>query len=347
MSKFLSIGYGNVGQAVPERAKAELGLEHSEFIVRSDGVHQLNADKTSRLINDQSDFWKISEVMKDVKIAFNTLPSNQGERSLEILRQLSAMDIPVITAEKGALSQYYEEIRKEGLLEYLGRAATVGGRTGMLEWIPAQINNRTSQIHLIVNGTLNYIVDGISNRRTPGQVIDEAVKLGYAEPGAIDHLDVLNGELVGDIPKKALILIKIALMNTVFFDNNQSVLPSDLKQTPLDRDSWHRLVQEAKIRRYILSFMRKEDEMPESDIIAPLRKEFKTKSGTTVVSGGFRRIHDNPLLSYLNLPGTRNGVVMTGGDNESDGILVLSAEGAGPGPTATAMVNDARKFITG
>ncbi len=344
MNKFLSIGFGNVGQAIPKRAEAELGLKQKKFVIRSDGVHRLNADGSSRLVDSRPDFWEIPEIIKDVKVAFNTLPSNKGRRSLEILRHLADLGIPVVTAEKGALSQYYEEIEKQGLYKHLGSDATVGGRTGMLDWIAGQINSRTSQIHVVINGTLNYILDGISNQRTPGQVIDEAVLLGYAEPGATRHLDVLNGELVGDIPKKTSILINKSLRNTGFFDDTY-VSPGLLSQSPLTTGSWHKLIKESKDRRYILSFIRKKDEIPEFDIIAPLRKEFKTKSGNTVVKGGFRKIHDNPLLSYLNLSGTRNGAVLTGGENESDGILVLSAEGAGPGPTATAMVNNAREFI--
>jgi len=344
MNKFLSIGFGNVGQAVPKRAKVVLGLEHSDLVIRSDGVHQLNPDGTSDLVDDSPNFWMIAEVMKNIKIAFNTLPSDQGKRSFEILKQLAARNIPVITAEKGALSQYYEDIEREGLLKWLGVSATVGGRSGMLEWIPDHINSRSTQIHLVINGTLNYILDGISNQRTPGQVIDEAVLLGYAEPGAESHIDVLNTELVGDIPKKVSILANHVLKRNGFLDSYIS--PSMLEQPPLDIDSWHHLIKEAKNRRYILSCVRKQDEILENDIIAPLRKEIETKSGVSVIVGGFRKIHDNPLLSYLHLPGTRNGVVITGGESESDGIPVLSAEGAGPGPTATAMVNDARRFIT-
>ncbi|MEX2014981.1 MAG: hypothetical protein WD885_03520 [Candidatus Saccharimonadales bacterium] len=344
MNKFLSIGFGNVGRAIPKRAEAELGLNQKNFVIRSDGVHRLNKDGTSVLFSKRPDFWQAPEVMRDVKVAFNTLPSSEGKRSFEILKHLASKGIPVVTAEKGSLSDFYKQIENEGLLDFLGSDATVGGRTGMLEWAAGQINIRATQIHLVINGTLNYILDGISNQRTPGQVIDEAVLLGYAEPGATEHLDVLNGELVGDIPKKAAILANRSLRNTIFLDGSY-LSPEQLDQAPLDYSSWHRLIRESRDRRYILSFVRKDQEIPEDDIIAPLRKEFKTKFGVTVVTGGFRRIHDNPLLSYLNLSGTRNGAVITGGENESDGILVLSGEGAGPGPTATAMVNNARKFL--
>lgn len=344
MNKFLLVGFGNVGKAVPKRALAELGLKQKDLVIRSDGVHKLKPDGTSYLVDKNPNFWEAPEVMKDVKIAFNTLPSSQGKRSFEILRHLASAGVPVVTAEKGAMSQFHKQIEDSGFLDYVGSDATVGGRTGMLEWVASQVNNRTTQIHMVINGTLNYILDGISNQRTPGQVIDEAVLLGYAEPGASDHLDVLNGELVGDIPKKAAIMANSSLRKTVFFGSSY-ISPEELGQAPLDFKSWHRLIKESKDRRYILSFIRKDKEIPESDIIAPLKKEFKTESGTTVVLGGFRRIHDNPLLSYLHLSGTRNGVVITGGENESDGILVLSGEGAGPGPTATAMVNNARRLL--
>ncbi|HEX5456002.1 MAG TPA: hypothetical protein VFW77_01410 [Candidatus Saccharimonadales bacterium] len=332
--QFLSVGYGNVGQAVPERA-VELGLEQSPHIVRSSHVYGAQDGEPTR---SSEEFWTDPEITDGVDVAFLAIPSfDDGNTARDIIKGLVERGIPVVTAEKGALANHYAEL--DPIMDRIGISATVGGGTQMTPALTRQLSTRTRQVHGVVNGTVNFVADGIANGRTAGQVIDEAVSLGYAEPGASNHLEVMNGELVGDIPKKASIL-----WNTVFrpiFAPDQVLSHTDLKQPELDQDGFNRLIAEAGSRRYILSIVREGDELPEEDTIVGFRQPV---DDDWVIMGGFRRITDNPLFQPLKIAGPGNGAVIANGPNESDGTYVVaSGPGAGPGPTSAAMVLDAEQ----
>lgn len=331
---FLSVGYGNVGQAVPERA-AELGL-HQSMIVRSDGVYTPDGSP----YDASEEFWTDTGLIEGVEAAFLAIPSfDDGVVARDIILGLVQRGIPVMTAEKGALANFYAEL--ELYRDKIGDSATVGGGTLMMPALRQQLSVRTRQVHLVPNGTLNFTVDGIASGRTAGQTIDEAVKLGYAEPGASNHLEVMNGELLGDIPKKTSIL-----WNAVFrsvFSEDEVLSHRDIEQPELDQDGLNQLISEAGSRRYILSIVREGDELPEEDTIVGFRKEF---DGGWVIMGGFRRINDNPLFQPLRIAGPGNGAVIANGPDESDGAYVVaSGPGAGPGPTAAAMIHDARRIL--
>lgn len=335
---FLSVGYGNVGQAVPQRC-GDLGLKHSPFVIKSGGTYSRGNDGSLTLHDNNPAFWKNPSITNGVRVAFLATPSSgDGTRALEIINGLLEQGIPVVTAEKAALANHYPAL--ESRVCEMGISASVGGGTRMLSWLSDRLDPRTRQVHAIVNGTLNFIMDGIDGGRTAGQTIDEAVALGYAEPGASNHLDVLNGELVGDIPKKTSILWNTVLRGALA---GHTVLShTDLKQPALNQDRLNQLIAEASARRYIISIIKADEEIPEKDIIAGFRKKI---DGNLLIIGGFRRVTDNPLFKALVLPGPSNGVVITAGPNESDGVYQLEGPGAGPGPTAAAMVQDARRLL--
>ncbi len=336
---FLSVGYGNVGQAVPERCE-DLGLAHASYVIRSGGTYLRNNDQEpSLLVSDNPDFWNDERVVDGVNVAFLATPSSgDGTHALDIIEDLTDQGIFVVTAEKAALANHYANL--EPCLNNIGISATVGGGTRMLPWLSERINPRTRQVHAVLNGTLNFIMDGIGSGRTAGTTIDEAVILGYAEPGATDHLEVLNGELVGDIPKKTTIVWNTVLRKA--FAEDEVLHHAQIEQPSLNQDSLNQLIAEASARRYIVSFVHESEEIPERDIIAGFRKEV---DGGMLIIGGFRRITDNPLFKALRLPGPSNGAVITAGPNESDGVYKIEGPGAGPGPTAAAMVQDARHLL--
>jgi len=213
----------------------------------------------------------------------------------------------------------------------------------MLPHMLDRLNPRVTQIHVVPNGTVNYIVHGIDGGETPGQMIDQAVTLGYAEPGTTDHLDVLNGEVVGDIPNKAAILYNAGIRRALGLE--RIITPDDIDASPLTLDSFDQLIAEAGDRRFILSFLRGvHAEKEEQDVIAGFRTgEFDEG---WVITGGFRKIGSNPLFKrHLRVPGAWNAILTAEGPDESDGVFPLAGPGAGPGPTAAAMVQDARHLI--
>lgn len=339
--KFLAVGYGNVGRAVPERCE-QIGLEPAAYVVKSDGTYKWSKGGSLKLYSEDPEFWNDQAVLEGVSIAFLSIPSfHDGKKAYQIINGLLGKGVPVVTSEKGALANFYPELVKH--IDQMGISATVGGGTGMMKYIYNRMNSRTNQIHVILNGTLNFIMNGIAEGGTAGQVIEQAVTLGYAEPGASSHLDVLNGEIVGDIPKKTVIL-----WNTVVrpkLDPSGFLQVSDLSLSggsKMTQKSLDRLIAEASSRRYIVSIVKRSKEIPEDDVIAGFRKELPDD---WVIVGGFRKISGNPLFRALRLPGPGNGAVIAAGPNESDGVYHTSGPGAGPGPTAAAMVQDARHLL--
>jgi homoserine dehydrogenase len=338
LGSFLSVGYGGVGQAVPERV-TDLGLEHSRFLIRSTHIDVRMPDGSVDTHDETGAFWEDEQVMAGVEAAFVAIPSDQADRELEIIERLAERGVKVVTAAKGAVAGHFEEL--EPNFGNLGISATVGGGTRMLPWLSDRLDPRFTQLHAVVNGTLNYIMHGIGQGETSGQMIDQAGTLKFAEPGATSKLDVLNGEAVGDIPKKTAILWNVALRPV--FAPDTIISPEDIKQPALTEDDLDNLIGEADSRRYILSIMRDGKEKLESDVIAGFRTEI---AEGWVIKGGFRRIGDNPLFRRnLDLPGPWNGIVMSAGANESDGVYAIAGPGAGPGPTAAAMAQDARQLL--
>lgn len=340
MAEFLSVGYGNVGQAVPERCE-DLGLERSPFVIKRDGTYRRQDAVSLELYSQDEAFWEDDRVVGDVEVAFVTIPSGEDQRELEIIEGLQGRGITVVTAAKGAMANHYE--RLESGVDDTGISATVGGGVRMLPHLLDRLNPRVTQVHVVPNGTVNYIVHGVDGGETPGQMIDQAVTLGYAEPGATDHLDVLNGEVVGDIPKKAAILYNAGIRRALGLE--RIITPEDIEASPLTLDSFDRLIAEAGDRRYVLSFLRGvHAEKEEQDVIAGFRTgEFDEG---WVITGGFRKIGSNPLFKrHLRVPGAWNAILTAEGPDESDGVIPLTGPGAGPGPTAASMVQDARHLI--
>lgn len=348
VKKFLSVGYGKVGQAVPERC-AGLGLAHSDFIIKSDGTYSRQADGSLALYDKDPAFWKNDKVMKDVAMAFITIPSiPDGKRAFESIKGLLSRDIPVVTAEKGGLANFYRELKPH--LDRIGISTTVGGGTRMLPVLGEYVGPRTTRIDAIVNGTLNYVMDGLASGRTLGQMVSEGRQLGFAEPAkdgeaaplseTTSYLETLNGELQ-DITFKQTILWNVVIAD--YLGTGVMLQPRDFQQPRLSKKTLMKLKTEAEVRRHIVSIVRKEHETTETDIIASYRKEVDG----WVIKGGFRRIDLDPIFKeYLRLPGPFNGAIITGGPGESDGLYsVARGPGAGPGPTAASMVQDARRLL--
>jgi len=346
--KFLSVGYGKVGQAIPERS-SDLGLDHSPFIVKSDGTYLRQVDGSLVIYDKNPAFWNNEKVIGDVALVFMTIPSFwDGKRAFEVIKGLLARGIPIVTAEKGALANFNRQLKPD--LSQIGIGATVGGGTRLLPILREHIGPRTTRIDAIINGTLNYVMDGLASGRTLGQMVSEGRLLGFAEPPkagepepaseTAGYLDTLNGELQ-DITFKQTILWNVVIAD--YLGTGSILTPRDFQQPSLTEKTIMQLKTEAEVRRHIVSIVKKGHETPEDDIIAGYRKEIDG----WVIKGGFRRTDLNPIFKeYLRLPGPFNGAIIAGGPGESDGLYsVARGPGAGPGPTAASMVQDARQLL--
>ncbi len=321
------IGPGNIGQELqrqlsqPEVAE-RIGLSPlPEFAMRSSGVFADIADlpdvvfvATPSTEHGEPSYGYISRVLQDGKIA--------------------------VTAEKGALANYFSELRDESdNFSRLGINATVGGGTrlvsGLQEFCEDKANVR--QLHLALNGTLTAIFGSIAPPEglgmSFGQAVHQAVELGYAEPGHQDPYDVVRSEAEGDIPKKTAILFnRLGL--------SEEVLGWEKLKFEVSDDDISQTLEEARVRRFIVSIYpidQIDKTGPENDMISG----FDIQHDSWVVAGGFRHIEKNPLFHPLaNLTGPGNGFVVGLGPHETDGVYSLSGPGAGVRPTVNTMIDD-------
>lgn len=321
------IGKGIIGSEVYRKANSKEW--NVNWVAGSKGIFSdLSED---RKLAECEDYASCLGGLDAVFLAIPTLDT--GETALRYINTILDAGVPVITCEKGALSNYYSEL-EEAIESYkMGYSATVGGGSRLLRYLQERIGPQVQEIHAVVNGTLNYIFEGLSRGRSLGEVVEETKKLGYAEPGAKHPLDVINKEAIGDVPMKASILFNVCNLT------DERMRARDVSVKVIELSQLNRLIKEAANRRYIVSITR--DENNEEDVILG----FKHLVGDWYVSAGFKRTENNPLFSKLIPSGVDNAILTSEGEFGKDGSYVLMGPGAGPGPTALSMIMDAEKIL--
>ena len=322
------IGHGNIGKEVQVRVNNQKW--DLVNIVTPSGVYSENKQKKA----DADDYLKF---LDDTDIVFLSIPTkDDGRIAFEYIDAITKRSIPIVTCEKGALSRYFGQL--EDKLSLVGYSATVGGGSGMLPYAIEQMSDSVSAVHAVLNGTMNFILYNVGNGLASGSVVDSAIKLGYAEPlGEGDGIiDVINGEAIGDVPKKIATLCNFF---NIFKDDKTRDKFLNTSFKGLNEESYERLMREAGNRRYIVSITK--EPMNEEDIIAPLYFEV---DGWTI-SSGFKDVNQNSIYQRLLVPGVFNALLMVKGPNGEYGANVVSGEGAGPGPTVEAMMKDAKRLL--
>ncbi|GEM_PF-1185380 len=349
------IGPGAVGTEVmrqlaqPEIA-ARLDMNVApQFVMRSTGIYAPNQDYSpldgsGKFTSFDKNFGAINastlEEMDDlpdvVFLAMGT--TDDGNVPADYISQILARGSMVVTAEKGAAANHFERLQDESEgFARLGINASVGGGTRLMKAVEPYATDpeNITQIHLAFNGTLAAIMASVGSGQTLGQAVDQAVTLGFAEPGASSPQDVIRGEAEGDTPKK-----------TAIFFNKLGLGPllnwRDLKFELSDKDI-ERAVEGADHRRFLVSVYSKlhtdrTTHPVENGVMGG--KEYRHQDGWLIQSG-FRHTKRNPLFGAFTLTsGADVGAVIGLGPNESDGVYRLTGPGAGLGPTANTMIDD-------
>ena len=319
------IGAGNIGSELFRRVK-QLGWDVL-FVLKSDGVYKNLTEKVD-VENYQEHIYQkyiFTDILDVVFLAIPTL--DDGKAAFDYLSFYLSRNIPVITCEKGALSNYFFELEK--WLDNIGYSATVGGGTRLLRYAKEMISANTLEMHAVINGTLNYIFDEISRGRTLGEITSEAKRMGYAEPGTKDPLDIINQESVEDVPMKTAILFNICNLSPEVIKGKE-ILARKIQERDLIK-----LIRESSKRRFVVSIIKKNRN--QNDSIGG----FSYEVGEWIISGGFIDIAANPIFHELVPHGVNNAIIICEGKYGVDGIYRLSGQGAGAGPTASSMIKDA------
>ena len=224
--------------------------------------------------------------------------------------------IHVVTPNKALISKHGDFLSKlaEKNKVNLEFEASVGGGIPILRTIKEGLaTNKINKVFGILNGTCNYILTEMeSTKDTFFNVLKKAQNLGYAEPGN-PKLD-LNGYDA---------LAKVRILSSLAF--NKKISKNKCLMEGIENIETHDI-----------------------NIASQLNLRVKLLGITELINNKlFERVH--PCLinknNYIaNVDGVMNAVILNG---EPVGESVLQGEGAGPGPTSSALMSDILSILRG
>ncbi len=314
------IGLGQIGIYLYN----ELNLKKKEILTKTGrsiniiAVSAKNRNKKRKFkINKKIFYQNPLNIIKDkkVNILFECIGKSDGI-SKKIVEKAIKNKIHVITPNKALISKHGDYLSKlaEKNKVNLEFEASVGGGIPILRTIKEGLaTNKISKVYGILNGTCNYILSEMeSTKDTFFNVLKKAQKLGYAEPGN-PKLD-LNGYDA---------LAKVKILSSLSFNKKIS-------------------------RNNCLMEGIENIESKDFDIAEQLNLRIKLLGITEIVDNKlFERVH--PCLvkknTYIgNVSGVMNAVILEG---KPVGESVLQGEGAGPGPTSSALMSDLLSILRG
>jgi len=252
---------------------------------------------------------------KKVDILFEAIGLSDGI-SKKIVETALKNKIHVITPNKALISKHGNDLAKlaEKNNVNLEFEASVAGGIPVLRSIKEGLaTNKISKVYGILNGTSNYILTEMENSNSNfSEVLKKAQKLGYAEPGN-PKLD-LNGF---DAFAKVRILSALAFHSKI---SKYKCLMEGIEKIEL---------KDIKIANQL-------------DLRVKLLGISELKNNQL-----FETVH--PCLvskkSYIgNVNGVMNAVIIEG---KPVGESILQGEGAGPGPTSSALLSDLLSILRG
>ncbi len=323
MSKKINIAIIGLGQ-IGIYLYNELNLKKKEILIKTGksinivAVSAKNRNKKRKFkINKKIFYRNPLNIIKDkeINILFECIGKSDGI-SKKVVEKAIKSKIHVITPNKALISKhgdYLSELAEKNKVN-LEFEASVGGGIPILRTIKEGLaTNKISKVYGILNGTCNYILSEMeSTKDTFFNVLKKAQNLGYAEPGN-PKLD-LNGYDA---------LAKVKILSSLSF--NKKISQSKCLMEGIENI-----------------------ESKDFDIAEQLNLRIKLLGITEIVDNKlFERVH--PCLvkknTYIgNVGGVMNAVILEG---KPVGESVLQGEGAGPGPTSSALMSDLLSILRG
>lgn len=313
--KFGIIGSGRIGQALKAR------LESSGAETRFIGGAAYSLEGLYKVCDEQ----KFSAVF----LTISTMDKGEAARSY-IMTCLMAGVPYVVTCEKGSWS-YHASVLKP-FQARIGSWAVVGGGSQILPFIAShRPNDYPTSINLVANGTLNFL---FTHPRGVEAACAEAIRLGYAEPGAKSLLEVVNGEYAGDLPRK------LAALHNILLAGDEYLLPDAFGDMRLSQTDLDQLTAPSAQYRCAATLTSLESGVQSSSEEAPFIA--RARVGLWRVAAGFMNLAVYPFALKEWLPdGVGNAArlvqVLAGGESIRH---FASGPGAGITTTVNALVNN-------
>ena len=316
MNKFINIAVVGLGQ-VGIYLLNELNIKKKEIELKTGkkinivAISARDINKRRRFKINKKIFYKDPlKIFKEkhVDILFENIGLSDGI-SKTVVETALKNKIHVITPNKALISKHGDHLAKlaEDNKVNLEFEASVAGGIPILRTIKEGLaTNKITKVYGILNGTTNYILSEMRNSNDNfSNVLKKAQKLGYAEPGN-PKFD-LNGV---DAFAKVRILSSLAFKTKI---SKYKCLMEGIEKIEL-RDI--EIANQLNLRIKLLGI---------SQIIN--NKLFETVHPCLVSKN-----------SYIgNVTGVMNAVILEG---KPVGESILQGEGAGPGPTSSALLSD-------
>ena len=313
------VGFGNIGSyfyKVLEKNKINISIKTGKKpTVKYICAKNINK---KRLIKIPKSKWISNplnlSLFNDVDIIVELIGGSDGVAKKLVFSALRNKK-HVITANKSLMAKYGDELaylaeKNQVNLEY--EASVAGGIPIIRSIKEGLIVNKINKIYGILNGTTNFILSSMENSKKKfSEVLDNAKKLGFAETNPMSDL---NGK---DSAAKLRILSSIAFDKRI---SKNKILTEGIENINL------------------------------TDILYAKKFGYKIKLlsiSEIKMNKLSERVH--PCLisntSHLsNIEGALNAVVIEG---FPVGKSVLQGEGAGPGPTSSALISDLCSVLRG
>ena len=252
---------------------------------------------------------------KKIDILFEAIGQSDGV-SKKVVETALKNKIHVVTPNKALISKHGNNLAKIAELNNVNLEfeASVAGGIPILRAIKDGLStNKISKVYGILNGTSNYILSEMENtNQSFSNVLKNAQRLGYAEPGN-PKLD-LNGF---DAFAKVRILSALAFHNKI---SNHKCLMEGIEKIEL-KDI--KIASQLDLRIKLLGI----SELKNNQLFETVHPCLVSKK------------------SYIgNVSGVMNAVIL---DGKPVGESILQGEGAGPGPTSSALLSDLLSILRG
>ncbi len=312
-------GFGNIGSCfyrILEKNKKDIYIKTGKIpFIKYISARNINKKRSIKIPKAKWIKNPLNLVLKnDIDIIVELIGGADGIAKRLIFSALKNQK-HVITANKALISKHGDALaalaeKNNVNLEY--EASVAGGVPIIRSIKEGLIANKINKIYGILNGTTNYILSTMEKKRKNfTQILDKAKKLGFAESNPISDL---NGS---DSAAKLRILSSLAFGKSI---SKNKILTEGIQNINLT-DILYAKTLGYKIKLLSISEIKKNKLM--------------------------ERVHPCLILdhSYIaKIDGVLNAVVV---DGLPIGKSVLQGEGAGPGPTSSALISDLCSILKG
>ena len=312
-------GFGNIGSyfyKVIEKSKKNISIKTGKIpFVKYISVK--NFKKKRKIKIPKSKLVKnplTLTLKKDIDIIVELIGGSDGVAKKLVFNALKN-NKHVVTANKALMAKYGDELsilaeKNKVNLEY--EASVAAGVPIIRSLKEGLIANKINKIYGILNGTTNFILSSMENsKQNFYEVLEKAKKLGFAESNPISDI---NGD---DSAAKLRILSSIAFNTNI---SKNKILIEGIQNINLT-DIFYAKTLGYKIKLLSISEIKNNKLM--------------------------ERVHPCLILnnSYIsNIDGVLNAIVV---DGLPIGRSILQGEGAGPGPTTSALISDLCSILRG